>query len=441
MSDDVLLRFLSCGLIDVGGDDAKLEKLRRTASDLTVALKKIPSKATSFALVAFDPDAPSNDPVIHEAIEALKKRWPTYVNTFSGTPVAVIRAMLLDALVQAARGDDKVAVAFATSARNALPFMEAGGERAIWADVLGEIERQVDIRAETEWATPASISVQAMKFAAPPAVEVKTSPGKVNKDDLHKKFEAAAGPNNRAGAATEGNRYWPNSHQQWVYEFTPRLADAVAETIDAVAAKFSVAPIDFSEPLRQLATAVSTHVEATLNAVSGATAGLQRRTNLLWWKEALFSPSARVSYRELPGAGAAALMAFDLHQQVPTFSPASVAAFLRETVLSLPTVDDQKKWPVQELLEAVRTDNNVAGLREAAAELVAAPVGRGPLLALIGHRESRPTIDGQAFRDLAGVPPDTSLTLPEWAAWIFRELQAARATSDDSGARRRVRRG
>ena len=38
MSDQILLRFLSAGLIDVGGDDAKLAKLKETASDLATAL-------------------------------------------------------------------------------------------------------------------------------------------------------------------------------------------------------------------------------------------------------------------------------------------------------------------------------------------------------------------------------------------------------------------
>ena len=47
MSEDVLLRFLSNGLIDVGGDDAKLDRLRATASDLAGELKAMPAKATS----------------------------------------------------------------------------------------------------------------------------------------------------------------------------------------------------------------------------------------------------------------------------------------------------------------------------------------------------------------------------------------------------------
>ena len=66
MNDDVLLRFLNKGLIDVGGDDDKLHRLRQTAADLTGMLEKSPAKAASFALVAFDPDVPASDPTIAE---------------------------------------------------------------------------------------------------------------------------------------------------------------------------------------------------------------------------------------------------------------------------------------------------------------------------------------------------------------------------------------
>ena len=284
MASNILIRFLGAGLINVGGDDAKLDKLKETAADLAATLKKTPSKAVPFALIAFDPDAPADDDVIKEAMETLQKRWATYVNTFSGTPVTVIRAMLLDALVQAAADDDKVGVAFVTSARNALPFMEAGNELAIWADVVVEIERRVDARAESEWATPESISVPAMTFSIPEAIKISTPPTSINKAALAKKFEAAAGPTTAAGQPTGGNPHWPQGNQNWVTEFGTRMADAVVEALGAVAKGSQIEPIDLSGPLEDLAQAVSAHVDGTLKAVSIATAGLQRRTNLIWWK-------------------------------------------------------------------------------------------------------------------------------------------------------------
>ena len=128
MAIDVLIRFLSAGLLDVNGDDAKLEKLQTTAADLSEVLKTTPSKSASFALIAFDPTSPATDPVIQEAVAALQNRWATYINTFADTPVTVIRALLLEALSKAASEDDHIGIAFVSYARNALPFMEAGNE-------------------------------------------------------------------------------------------------------------------------------------------------------------------------------------------------------------------------------------------------------------------------------------------------------------------------
>jgi GTPase-associated system helical domain len=438
VSEDVLLRFLSNGLIDVGGDDAKLEKLQSTASDLAEALRKAPKKAASFSLIAFDPNAPAGDQVVKEVLEALKNRWATYVNTFAGTPVLVVRAILLDALAQAAASDDRIGVAFVTSARNALPFMEVGDEKTIWADIVAQVENKIDARAEREWATPESIAVPRLSFETPAAAAPRVSSAKVDQERLVAQFQAAAGPQS-ANAATNGNPHWPTANGPWVAEFGTRMAQVVADIVDASAAKIAISGIDVSEPLNQLATAVTGYVEGTLTAFSGATAGLQRRTGLLWWKEALYSPSARVSYRDLAPEAAAALMALDLHNQIPTFSPASVAAFLHEAVVLLPLPGGAANCSIGDLATMARRSPELAPLRTAAAGLFSAPQGRGPLLALIGYPHTPASLSGNEFRDLIGIAADTPLTFPAWAIWLFRELQAARASAEGAKAKRQPR--
>lgn len=433
-----MLRFLRAGLINVGGDDAKLERLTETAADLAAALKKTPSKAVPFALIAFDPEAPAEDPVIKEAVDALQKRWATYINTFSGTPVTVLRAVLLNALVHAASENENVGVALVALARNALPLTEAGNEQAIWTDVVAEMEQRVDARAESEWATPESINVPTITFEPPVPIDVNTPKVNIDQASLVKKFQAAAGPNSPQGP-TGGNSHWPSQNQPWVGEFGVRMAEAVAEALGAVAKGSEIKAIDLSGPLTDLANAVSAHVDGMLKAVSGATAGLQRRTNLIWWRESLYSPSAQLSYRTMPASIAAALMAFDLHKQVPTFSPASVVAFLYEAVLMLPSLDRDQTRPIRDLLAEALGSNELVPLRQAAAELVSEPIGRGPLLGLIGHGGEQLPLDDGAFRRLLGVPAATPLRVPEWATWVFRELQAARAAREGTEPKKRGR--
>ena len=445
MSDDVLIRFLRKGLINVGGDDDKLRHLRETAGDLAVALVDTPAKATAFALVAFDPDVPTADPTIVEVEDALRARWETYVNTFADTPVAVFRAMLLDALIRACEENETVAVAFVASARNVLPYTVDGGERDIWADVVDEIERKVEERSEREWATPKSISIPDIKLPSASSSEVSIASTRVNTTNLGKKLMAAAGPQyhspDRGHQDTQGNQHWPHGDPgNWLYEFGTRTGTAVGEAINRAIGSLSVEGADLPGFAQDMGQAISEHVTTTLQAVSGATAALQRRTSLLWWKEALFSPSVRMSYREMRPLEAAVLMAFDMHQSVPTFSPSGVVAFLRETTIGLPTIDQEQKCGIRELVDRTRRAGILAEFRRAAGELVSAPAGRCSILGLVGHPDVAAQMDDGEFRDRVGVEPDIQLTLPEWSVWTFRELQAARAIAEASARKRRASR-
>jgi hypothetical protein len=240
VSEGILLRFLENGLIDVGGDDVKFEKLSATSQDLAEVLTKSPAKSVPFALIAFDPEAPTSDPVVLEAMEALKKRWSTYMNTFSGVPVTIVRAMLLDALTKAAAEDEKVAIGFVASARNVLPFIEIGSEGTIWREVVTRIEGNVDKRAEAEWATPSAISVDKLKFSKSSPIQAKTNGATVKRDWLLGRISAATGP-----TGENPNPYWPNNPQPWAQQFASRMSDAIAEAIDSVAAAYKIEPIDF----------------------------------------------------------------------------------------------------------------------------------------------------------------------------------------------------
>nr|WP_239069640.1 GTPase-associated system all-helical protein GASH [Streptomyces sp. SID13666] len=431
---------MTSGLIDVQGDDTKLEKIGLAAGDLAGALRKSPSKAVAYVLTAVDPEVDAGDPVIVEALAALAKHWVTYVNTFSGPPVAVARAIVLEALVQAAADNAPVGAAFVALTRNAFAVSELGADTSVWADVITGIEKVVDARAEAEWAVPSSVPAPVADFKVPDLTPLAVSAGRTDVDQLRAEFQAAAGPQyahpQQGQVATNGNPHWAhNAPHNWVGEFGDRMAVSVAEALDAAVDGVTVQSVDLSEPIRSLAAGVSGYVAEALTAVAAATAGLQRRVALLWWKESLFSPTGQVSYRDLPPTVAATLMAFDLHQQVPASSPASVVAFLAETVMSLPLVEVEQTYAVRDLVERAQTDASLNGARDAGALITAEPEGRGPVIALIAHRDVPASRDENAFRRLTGVPHDARLTLPQWACWVFREFQATSATAATKASR------
>lgn len=429
MSYEYLMRFLDIGAIDLKGDDSRLDKLRETVKGLSAILKKAPAKTASFTMVAADPNVASDDPTIQEAMAALRKQWETVSNAFSSPPVAILRAVLLDAIVQAARADESISVAFVNIARNALAHAETADEASVWREAVGEIESKVDARAEQEWATPEMITVDALEYTPPAAVVPKYKVPTVDRDALKTSIHRSAYP--LSGAPS--NQYSPNNNpQHWAASFAEHMTEVIGEQLDTLAKGLAPAAVDLSGPLTTLATAVTTHVEKALASFSGATAGLQRRTNLLWWKEALYSPSVHESYRDLPAFEAAALMALDLHEQVPTYSPASVSAFLKEAIRCLP-VDpggaDGGKQEIAQLVSDARTTEFMLPFRNLAAQYVQAAAGRGPLLSVIGHPQSPTTIDAATLRALAGLDASTKITPAEWGTYLFRELQSARATN------------
>ena len=298
-----------------------------------------------------------------------------------------------------------------------------------------DLENEVEKRAEAEWANPDAIEVPPLRFAVDPLkIPVKTL--KLNHKVLTQNLFEAAGPQYPNGeAGTNHNPHWSNSGEQWSYEFAPRAAKAIADAVDPVL-KVTIGDVDLGGPLEGIAQTISRHVNHTLETVSRATAGLQLRTYLLWWKEALYSPSLRRRYRDLPGLQAAVFMAFDLYGQVPNFTPLSVSSFLNETVRILPQIDVEERKPLLELIKDAAVSEELVAL-QATIESFSLGAERVPLLAVVGNREAA-TMTPKRFKALTGVPADTELSLPDLAVWLFRELQAARAVIHDRPTRHRA---
>ena len=250
MNDDVLLNFLSKGLINVGGDDDKLEHLRQTAVDLAGVLEEAPAKACPFALVAFDPKIPTTDSTVIEVEDALRKRWQTYVNTFSDTPVTVFRAMLLDALTSACGQNDTVAAAFVASARNVLPFIEVGDEQ----DTLGTHRRRH--RGECRGTLREGVGDAGLDLRTGHQAQASSNgqnPYCIEEGEHNQsqpEIHGCGGTSLRFARRkeqmeTQGNPHWPQGNpHEWNYEFGRRTAQTVGDAITRAVEGLSVEGVD-----------------------------------------------------------------------------------------------------------------------------------------------------------------------------------------------------
>lgn len=419
------MQFLKLGIVNLQGSDEKLSKLQTTAVFLTKILEDHPTKAIPYTLIALDPKAPEDDKTINEIVSVLEENWTTYFNTFSSTPVQVVRALALQALVTAAENNQLIALVLVSIARNVLSHIEVGSEANMWAELVDKFETQLNTLAEHKWAAPEKITVKAFSYSPPKQVQISSLDVKLDREELQIGIEKATGPQNSKHQPTNGNPHWvTNSVQAWSNEFSNRMVSAISDVVDKAFEQAKVEPVNLSKPLKELSVAVADHIDASLEAISGATAGLQRRSNLIWWRESLYSQSASCSYRKMPAPIAVTMMAFDLANMVPILCPASVIAFLYEATSLIIKTDTDESFELGQRIEDLKKSEYVEPLRNYISQTLNKSEGRSLLLNLIGFGTS---LDEIRFRELTGLAINTQISDADWATWVFRELQSIKA--------------
>jgi hypothetical protein len=302
VSRDILQRFLVRKLFDIGPEYERLGRLRQEASDLRAQMLGCPPVAIRYALVAFDPNVPVSEPTLDEVAQAVESHWNTYASCFADTPGTAFRAVLLAALEQAVAESVGIAAAIGILARNLLTHLDISAEMDVWSDLITVAGSRLENQAHAEWSVGADPEPD-----DPISLEVggdsTISAPRADKASLTQAFFAASGPQNAEGQnLPNANPHWSNAPQSWSNEFAPRAAQAVAEAIDKTVASAM-------QPLANLQETIVENLEHALGEALAAmlkpSRGQRRRSDLLWWKAALYSSSAGVGYRTLPAVGAA----------------------------------------------------------------------------------------------------------------------------------------
>ena len=422
MSDSLLDRFLEKGLLDLRGNEDWYEHITSTAKSLSAYLRANPEEIVPFTYAAILTDVEDKNPAIEKTTDILKEEWRTYASVSMSSPKVMLRAIILDALLANAESDDATKSALALLLASALPHLSVGKEEEVWKTVLDELLDAVERNAEAAWTVPSRISIPDFPKINVPTISIPVKGGKVNKKALEKGMFAAAGPNDAEGQPTNGNPHWPNGADHWSYEFAPRAASAISEAISGVVDAKTVSVK--AEPLVEALTeAIVNHMESFTGQLASTMHGVEMRSRLLWWKEALVSPSARISYRNMDYKTAPGLMAYDYQAVLPSLAPSSVSAFLIETVRIL--LPDDEAALLVEWLQALAALPHAEALRSTIRKIMLAD-GYHPLVSLVTLDEP----GAKSIKERTVFSPDLSLTASQFALLIFLELQAMKAAKE-----------
>lgn len=422
MANNLLQKFLDVGLFNFGDDDQRLKDFQAGAEDMAKEFAKSPAKVIPAVLVAIDPAVPDEDPVLDEAEAAIKNHWSSFRNKFPERPKAFLRPVIWEALGRVAGESPKVASAVWLSGANVFPHLPGPKEQGIVGEFLINQGKTMEATAEQSWALSqpgTNFTVPALTFKFP-----KVQGAKMDQSALEQGLAAASGPNKQNQPLPNSNPHFSNQGGSWSWEFAPRAAATISEQVNkalAPLANQAGALTEQVEPqLREFGNAVSAGITHWINA---SVKGLAQRSALIWWKEALYSPSLHNGYRQLSPVEVAVSMALDLHRLAPAPSPQSIEYFLRETIHSV--FPKNPKVSISEALAEARRSKVLSDLLHANA-LPEAPRRVSLLMAIQFARHTK--FEDNSVPAWLGVKGDLRQPLAELAVWLFRDAQAISLT-------------
>ena len=423
-----LQELLNLGLVPIGPDDSIFGRIKATSSAFVEKLKEEPSLLIPAALIALDRDVHEDAPLFSFVEELLIEKWNTLRNTHGNRPRELLRSIIIDALSEATSANAEAAGAVWNAAASRLRHGHVSIGKAKHV-VQGILNRASDC-AETEAVNRTGLVVPTSKIRRMKESVSGSASASVNvaieEDEVIMKVVRAAGPSNREGETlNDPNPNWPDSADEWSYEFAPRMTAAI---VDAVNLGIDRVIKSVGEEILEELVAHENRLTDQLREVAQYHRTSQMRIDVLWWSESLYSPSRQLGYRDLPLSVAAVAAAVDLAAIVPPLAPASVCYVLFETVLriarGLSATAEQSIVSHLENLSCAKMDfgDYLSGSITDDSYV--------PLLCLVAEASTGRRVQLEQLHLRAGVDGNKDLSASEFAMWIFRDVQARRLVDE-----------
>lgn len=430
----VLQHLLEAELVEID-DDTQMEKLTTAAAVVQDQLAERKIAIAPATLVAMDPQVEADDPVLDAVYAAVAAQWSTIKKRHPDRPIALLRGVLAQALAAAGESDIVASVIWPTASSYA-PYAPLAREQEVWSRILHPIGKRAERAAAAVWSGRGGESK--IEIPIPELPPISASAESLDTATLKAYLAAAAGPVATPLQGVETNRnavdqngYAGQMNQHWANTFGTTAATGITRVVNA-ALQATVRGLDLG-PFKM---SLEEHTARIARAVADALAPLhaiELRSRVLVWREALYSRSQRLPYREVPAPLAVVSIAADLVADVPPMCPASVDSLVWEAAHA---VLGTQTTTIPAFVAAL------ADLKDASlADLLGSDTvvqGRKTLLSFIRSVIAR----GEAPSDIRtqlGVGGAVEVPMPDLSRWLFRDLRAERITTDPSARGRRRR--
>lgn len=425
MAETLLQSYLNYQFIKTT-EDGNITNLKKAVTDLTKILKKKKFKIIAYTLVAIDPHISENDPIVLEVEKIIIKNWPAFKNNITATNdkgTTYIRAVILETLNKLAIDNEYAAVIWLT-AKNLIKYYKIGNEREVLFNLFQNFSNKAEEEGQSLWGLSKRIKIPTLSIP-----DISISNKIVAKDYLIKRLSSSVGPNSTVdGVDTDDdetkNRYWANSNANWAGDFGNIAGEAISSSINSVLKGQNTTLTDIKDQINTSLQGLNPYLNEISEIFLNSAEALNTRSQLLWWKETLYSPISGKSYRTLNPITTTLVMAIDLSNMISSVYPESVDYLLRESLKMVHGEQVDKEINIGDLVKQLtEIDKKKKSLLQ---KLYDKQEGRKSLGSAIANKLAENNSD--LFSD-TGVDKEAKVTLSDFCVWIFNDLQAKKLVS------------
>lgn len=429
MSETILQTYLNSQFIQV--DDADYDKLILAANDLQQQLRTNRPQIPTYTLLAFDPESDSQAPEYNQVKGLITNQWRSFVSKSKDGPQTYLRSVMLQAIQDLTASDAELAGIVYLTLNPIIGYFALGSEKDVLLSLMESIGDGYELEATKQWTINRS-NIDASTIETPE--EITFSFGRFDADELTDRFGAAVFSSSTDDAGKTVTYKNANPHSITPYSATPQWVHHFAKIASQVVLSYVNGAIKEVEKKLNEESIVSVDdypllIESVNKTIADIYTGSQAadlRNQLIWLKETLYSTVSQKSYRQLSPDLAAVAMVTDVSTIVPLIYPVSVDYLLQEILRSAFGERADEAHTLEQLLNACQQDRpswqNAIMTTPALATLPGSRLPLGSFLQQIANKQTETT----AMVSVVGIRAEETLTLTEFAVWLFHDRQAQR---------------
>lgn len=418
MDKSILQEYLNLQFIPLD-DDSALDKLKKASAEIAKKLQKDKSKIITYTLVALDTQVSVNDSSLAEVKDIVIKHWPVFATKASDLLVTYLRSVMLEALQSISNNTQLAGVIWLTGS-SVLPYYCLDREASTlkeWLENIGNIYQE---EAESQWNISSEIQFNNPKQVA---LNATIASSQVSADTLAADLKAASGHTQYGGE----NQYNTQQYNVWPDFFSTRAAKGIAQEINRVLTSQSTSLKKglegYNTQLNEYFSGLGKYFEDISKQMILGTQSIQRRSQLLWVKEALFSVGQKTSYRAIIRSDLPFVLAKDMQSLIIHIYPVSVDFFTKEILRNIIN-DADSKVSFSNLLEA----NKLKNIQSLLGTQTTTDSSRQSLINYIQRLATKQTTIDELENE-TGIRPDSEISLADFTVYLLHDLQSIKLTT------------